>query len=96
MNEMVSTDCEAVSVSAHLPNSQFRMRSLDAGRYRSASSVDRIETVGIEIVRHTAGTSDTGDDRYLMRRDTYLRHRFLQRHAYRMVTTSRAKTYVLI
>ena len=72
------------------------MRGLDAGGDSTAATVYRIETVRIEVMRHTARTTDTGDNRYIMWGDAYLSHALLQRHAYRVITASRTKTYVLI
>ena len=93
---MVSSDSQTVAISAHLPNGEFRMRGLHAGSYRAAAAVDGIESVGIEVMRHAAGTTDAGDDCHFVRRDTYLRHGFLQRHTYRVVTATWAETNVLV
>ena len=96
MNEMVSADSQAVAVTAHLPNSQFGMRCLDARSDCATATMDCIKTIRIEVVRHTAGTTDTGDNSHLMGRDTYLRHGFLQRHTDRVIAATRAETYILI
>ena len=96
VDEMVSSDSEAVAVAGHLPNGQFGMACLHAGSDRTATTLNGIETVGIEIVRHSAGTTNTGDDCHLVGRDSYLRHGFLKRHADSVVAATRAETYILI
>ena len=74
---MVATDGQTVTVTGHLPNGQLRMRGLDACSYRCAAAVNGIETVGRQVVRHTAGAAYTRDDSYLVRLNAYLCHGFL-------------------
>ena len=96
LNEVVGTDSEAVTVTRGLPNGQLGVTRLNAGSYRTATTVDRVETVGVQVVRHTARAADTRDHHRLVGRNTYFGHRFLHRRAYGVITTARAETYVLI
>ena len=96
MDEMVASDSETVTVTGHLPDGQLGMACLHAGSDRAAAAVDGIETVGVEVVGHAAGTADTGNDCHLVGRDTYLRHGFLECHADSVVAAARTETYILI
>ena len=96
MNEMVSSDSQTVSITTHLPNRQFRMTRFQTRSNGSSTTVNGVKTVCIEIMRHTATAADTGDNSNLMRRNTYLCHRFLQSHTDSVVTATGAETYVLI
>ena len=93
---MVGTDGEAVAVTRGLPNGQFGVAGLHAGSYSTATTVDGVETVGIQVVRHTARAADTGYYYRLMGRNAYLGHGFLHSGANSVVAATRAETYVLI
>ena len=93
---MVTADSHAVAVAGHLPDSEFGVGCLNAGSDSTAASVNGVEAVGTEVVRHARGAADAADDGDLMRRDADLRHGFLQRHADSVVTAARAETYVLV
>ena len=45
---------ETVSITGHLPNGYFRMGSLDAGSYSTATTVNGVKTIGVEVMRHSA------------------------------------------
>jgi hypothetical protein len=96
MDEMIASDSQTVAIAGHLPDGQLRMACLHARSNRTTAAVDGIETVGVEIVGHTAGTADTGNDCHLVGRDTYLRHGFLECHADSVVAATRTETYILI
>ena len=51
---MVAADSEAVAVTGHLPNAEFGMRGLDTSGDSSSTAVDSVESVGCQVVRHTA------------------------------------------
>lgn len=91
VDEMVTTDSEAVAIARHLPNIELRMASFDARSNSTTTTVDSVETVGVEVVWHTAGTTDTRDDYCLVSRDTHLRHGLLECKANSMVTTTRTE-----
>ena len=93
---MVTTDSEAVAITGHLPNSNLRMSGLHAGSDSGTTTVNRIEAIGREVVRHTAGATDTGNNGNLMRWDANLSHSFLKGSCDSMVAATRAKTNVLI
>ena len=96
MDEVVTTNRHTVTVARHLPYGEFWMTSLDTCSNGTATTVDGVETIGIQVVRHTARTTDTRDHGYLMSRDTNLCHGFLQCHADSMITTTRTELYILI
>ena len=96
MDKVVAAYSQTVTVAGHLPDAQFRMAGLDARSHCAAATVNGIEPVRVQVMRHTTGATYTRDYRYLMRRYTYLCHCFLQRGADSVVTATRAETYVLI
>ena len=54
VDKMVSADSETVTVAGHLPDGQFRMARLHTRSNGSTAAMNSIETVRIEIMRHTA------------------------------------------
>ena len=96
VDEVVATDSEAVAVASHLPNIEFGVAGLDAGSDSTSTSVDGVEAVGVEVMRHTARATNTRDHYGLVRRDTHLCHGLLQCHTDSMVTTARAKLNGLV
>lgn len=96
VNKVVSADSQAIAIARHLPNGQFRMARLDARSDRATASVYGVESVGVQVVGHTATATDTRYHSHLMGRYADLGHRFLQGHADGMVAASWTKTYVLI
>ena len=96
MNKVVTTNSEAVAIACHLPYTQLWVASLNARSDSATATVNGIESVGVQIVRHTARTADTGYYYCLVSRYADLSHGFLQCHTNSMVATSRTELYILI
>ena len=93
---MISTNSEAVAVASHLPYAEFWMAGFNTCGDSSTTSMYSVETVGVQVVRHTARTSNTRNHYCLMRWNPHLCHCFLQCHTYSMIATTWAKLYILI
>ena len=96
MDKVITTNSQTITITRHLPYAELGVTSLDSCGNRTTSTVDGVEAVGVQIVRHAARAADTGDDNGLMGRYTHLSHGLLQCHTDSMVTTARAKLYILI
>ena len=96
MNKVVATDGKAVAIACHLPYTELGMTGLHSCCDSSPTSVNRIKTIRIQIMWHTARTTDTRDNHCLMSRHTHFRHGFLQCHADSMVATTGTELHVLI
>ena len=96
VDKVVTTDSKAVAIARHLPYTQFGVTGLNACSDSATATVNSIETVGVQIVRHTARTADTRYYYSLVSWYTHLCHRFLKRHTDSMVATSWTELYILI
>ena len=91
VDKVVATNSEAVAIARHLPYIEFGMTGLDTRSNSTSTTVDSVETIRIEVVRHSARATDTRDYYSLVSWDTHLCHGFLEREANGMVATTRAE-----
>ena len=62
MNRMIPTDRKRVTVAGSHPDFQFGADRLDARGYCGCAAVNRVEAIGVHVIREAAGTADPGDD----------------------------------
>ena len=96
MDEVVTTDSEAITVTRSDPYTEVGASGLKTSCDSCSTTVDRVEAVGVHIVGQTRGAPDTRDDSCLLGRDTHLGHRLLESSQDTMVTTARTPAYVLV
>ena len=60
MHKMVPADGKTISVSRDHPDRKIGVGDLDSGCDCRSTAVDRMEAVGIHVIREPAGTSDPG------------------------------------
>src|SRR5215472_8262685 len=61
VNGMVATDGQRVAIARGHPNFQFWIGDFYPGGYCGRATVDRVEPVGVHVVREAAGAPDTRD-----------------------------------
>ena len=68
MDEMVTTNGQAVTITGNLPNSKIRISHLGSRSNGCRTSVDGVHAIRIHVIRQTRRTSDTGNHRNFMGR----------------------------
>src|SRR6266850_1630224 len=53
VNEMVAADRKRVTVPGYDPDTQLRIRTLDSSGHRRRATMNRVEAVGVHVVRKT-------------------------------------------
>jgi hypothetical protein len=69
---VVAADAEAVAVAGDDPDVELGVGQLDAGRDRGRAAVDRVEAVGVHVVREAARAADAGHEHGLLLADAEL------------------------
>ena len=77
MNGMVSPDTQAVTVTGHYPNAQFRAGGFQSGSNGCGPSVNGVHPECIHVIGETAAAADTGDKHDVFLRDSQAGHHFL-------------------
>ena len=96
VDQVVSADTEAVAVAGDHPDAQVGIGQLDAGGHGGSPAVDGMKAVGIHIVGEPAGTTDTGDEYYLLLGMPQLREGFLHLCQDGIIAAARAPAYDLV
>src|SRR5690606_6667132 len=87
---------EAVAITRHDPDIKLRVRELQPRCDRGRAAVDRVEAVGVHVVREAARAADPADeDRILFLLDE-LREDTLHGGEDRVITATRAPAHLLI
>ena len=53
VNEVVTTDSQAIAVATHLPHCHIRVGNLETSGHCTATTVNGVEAVGVHVVRQT-------------------------------------------
>ena len=96
VDEVVTTDGEAVAVAGDEPNADVGACRLDAGSDGRATAVNGVEAVSVHVVRQTRGAADTRDDGHIIGRGADFGHRFMQAAKHGVVAASGTPANVLI
>ena len=96
MNKMVPTDSQTVAISRNLPYRQIGIGRLHPGSHSCGTTMNRMKTIGIHIIRQTRRTADTRNHHRFVGRHSQCRHSSLQHSHDRMVSTTRTPTYILV
>ena len=75
VDHVVAADREGVAVAGDDPDHEVRAGGLEAGGEGRRAAVDRVEAVGVHVVRQPAGAADAGDED-----DVLLRHAEVGHH----------------
>ena len=78
MDEVVTTNCQTVTVTGDLPDSQIGIGNFSTCCNSSGTSVDSVEPIRIYIVRQAGRTTDTGNDGNIVRSYSQFGHSFVQ------------------
>ena len=62
VEDVVAADRERVAVAGDHPDHELRAGELEAGGDRRRPAVDRVEAVGVHVVREAAGAADPADE----------------------------------
>src|SRR5579875_103512 len=65
MDQVITTYRKSVAVPGHDPDVELWARYLETRGKRGSTTVDGMKTVGIHVVRKTAGASDTGNKHHV-------------------------------
>ena len=96
VDEVVTTDGEAVAVAGDEPYADVGACRFDAGSDGGATAVNGVEAVSVHVVRQTRGAADTRDDGHIIGRGADFGHRFMQAAEHGVVTASGTPANVLI
>ena len=88
MYEVIASDGQSVTVSAHLPYCEFRIGHLTSGGNGGCTSVDGVHSVCGHVMRQTAGASYTRDDGCIPWCHAYFSHCLVQRSQEEVVSAS--------
>ena len=96
VQEVVAADRQRVAVARDHPDHEVRARGLEAGRERRRPPVDRVEPVGVHVVRQPAGAADARDEHDVLPRHAEVRHHLLGLGEDRVVAAARAPAHLLV
>ena len=91
----VAADREAIAVACNNPDVEIRVCELEPGRDRRRPSVDRVETVGFDVIRETRGAPDARDEHGRLRTGADISQCLGHGLQYRVVAASRAPAHFL-
>ena len=78
MDEVITTDCQTVTVTGNLPDSQIWIGYFCSCCNSSGTSVNSVEPIRIYVVRQAGRTTDTGNDGNIVRSYSQFGHSFVQ------------------
>src|ERR1700733_2673825 len=93
---MIAANGEAVAITGHDPHVEFGTRNLQPGGEGRRAAVNRVEAVGVHVIREAAGATDTRNEDGIFTRHTEFRHHTLNLGENGVVTASGAPTYFLV
>src|SRR5258708_1042276 len=96
VNRVIPTDGQRVAVASGDPNFQVRTNSLDAGSYGRRTTMNRMETKCVHVIREAAGAADTGNNHEVLALDAQLWKDGLHRGENRVVSAARAPAHFLV
>ena len=96
VEHVVAADGEAVAVPGHHEDLEVRARQAEAGRDGRRPAVDRVEPVGVHVVREPARAADPGDEDDVLPGDAEVGHHLLDGRQDRVVPAARAPADVLV
>ena len=73
VEEVVAADGQAVAVAGDHPHLQLGPRALQSGGQGRGAAVDRVDAVGVHVVREAARAADAGDEDDVLPGDAQLR-----------------------
>src|SRR5215510_639375 len=96
VQHVVAADRESVAVTRHHEDLEIWPRHPESRRDRRRAAVDRVEAVGVHVVREPARAADARDKDDVFLRDPEVGHRLLDGRQDRVVPAARAPAYVLV
>src|SRR2546422_4132758 len=96
VQHVVAADREPVAVPRHDEHLEIRARQPEPGGDGRRAAVDRMEPVGVHVVREAARAADPRDEDDVLLGDAEVRHRLLHRREDRVVPAPGAPPDVLI
>ena len=96
MDHVVAADRQPVAVAGDHPDIELGARDLEPRRDRRRAAVDRVEAVGVHVVREPARAADAADEHGVLALDADLRERALHGREDRVVAAARAPPHVLV
>ena len=96
VEDVVAADRERVAVAGDHPDHQLRAGGLEAGGERRRAAVDRVEAVGVHVVRQAAGAADAADEDDVLLRHAEVGHLLLGLGEDRVVAAAGAPADLLV
>src|SRR5690348_9461507 len=93
---MIAADREGVTVAGDNPDRQIRPGHRESGGNRRGTAVNGVDTVGVQVVREPAGTSDAGDEHQVFSPQAQLGEETAHGREDDVVTASGAPAHLLI
>src|SRR5687767_1283312 len=93
---MIATDGECVAIASDHKDSNVLACRRNTSGDRGRPAVDRVQAVGVHVVRETRRAADTGDDHGVLTLDPELRHEALEGCEHGIVTAAGAPAHLLI
>ena len=96
MQEMVATNRQGVAVTGGDPDLQIGPGAFEAGSQRGGTSVNRVNSISIHVIREAAGATDTGKENDGLARNSQFGQHLLDLGQDCIVTASWTPAYCLI
>ena len=96
VHQVVAADRQRVAVARDHPHRQVGPAGFESGGHRRRPTMNRVDAVGVHVVRKPAGATDAGDEDDLFGRDAERRQDLLHLGQDRIVPAARAPTNFLI
>src|SRR4029453_15678627 len=96
VEHVVAADREPVAVAGDHEDLHLRARHPQPGRDRRGPAVDRVEAVGVHVVRKAARAADPGDEDDVLLGNAQVGHRLLDRGEDGVVAAAGAPPHVLV
>ena len=74
VEEVIASDGQAVAIAGHDPDREFGTARLDASGEGRGTSVNRMESVGVHVVREATGTTDARYEHDILSWDAEVGH----------------------
>src|SRR6185295_14329108 len=96
VDQVVAADRQRVAVAGGHPHLELGVGDPDAGGHRRSAPVDRVEAVGVDVVREAAGAADARHHHHLVLRESQLREDLLRGVQDRVVPAAGAPADLLV
>ena len=96
VHQMIAADRKPVAVAGDDPHRQIGPAALQAGGHRRSAAVDRVDAVGVHVIRKPAGAADAGDEHGFLRRNAQGGQHLFHLRQNRVIAAARAPTHILI